>query len=209
MRKLLSVLLLMSAFALPVSLQAANNDILHEVGTPQICFADHAGDFLPSADADDLQQGTPDTVELELAGVTDAAAEESAKCDLGSDRAMAYSVMASIQIQATPTTGDVIEFYWGASPDPEVDDANPGYLTGVDQAYTGTPGTLAEGVAQLIFIGSLVCTADAGIQKQHIGVFSPSERYGILVVKNECGATLDADDIESHVVFNPIVTEVQ
>ena len=185
------------------------NEILVKVGT-QFSFADHAGDFGPTA-ANDLEQGTPINVQLITASVADAAARESAKLDFGAVRAKRYSLMGAVEMAATPVTGDVIELYWCASPDPTAANGNPGYCTGADAAYTGSPATLAEGVAQLIFIGAFVCSADgtAIVQIQQIGVFSPPERYGSLVVKNESGAAFHSDDVETHFVLNPIIDEVQ
>ena len=42
-----------------------------------------------------------------------------------------------------------------------------------------------------------------------VGIFSPPERYGSLIVKNESGAAFHSDDVESHIVFDPIVPEIQ
>src|SRR3990172_401487 len=70
-------------------------------GTPeQICFADHAGDFSPTA-ANNLQFSTPTTCQLSLANVADAAARQSTKVDLGADRAPAYQVRAAFELAAT------------------------------------------------------------------------------------------------------------
>lgn len=183
------------------------NEVLQKVGT-QIVFADHAGDFSPT-DANDLRQGTPVNVQLITASLADVAARESAKVDLGATRARQYSVIAALELAATPTTGEVMEFYWCASPDAIAANGNPGYCSGSDAAFTGTPATLVEAVKQLIFIGTLICSADAIVQIQNVSVFSPPERHGILVIKNEAGAAFHADDVETHIVMNPIVDEVQ
>lgn len=184
------------------------NEVLLKVGT-QISFADHtSGDFNPSA-ANDLQQGTPTEVELELASVGDDAARESDQVDLGEKRARSYSVMAAIEWSTAPDTGEAVEFYWAASPDSTAANGNPGYVTGSEGAYSGGVATLDEGLDQLEFIGVLKCSADATTQIQHIGTFTPPERYGTLVVVNRSGQSFDTDDIQSHVVFNPIVDEIQ
>jgi hypothetical protein len=81
-------------------------------GTPkQISFADHAGDFSPTA-ANTLEVGTPTDCQLSLASVADGAARQSAKVDLGTERAEVYKVRAAFELAATPTAGDVIELYW-------------------------------------------------------------------------------------------------
>lgn len=196
------------------------NEVLLKVGT-QICFADHAspdygsggeGDFSPTA-ANDLQQGTPTKVLLEFedtgVGVVDGAARESAKVDLGPTRAAAYAIKACIEFAATPTAGDVVELYWNASPDATAANGNMGGATGSDGAYPSS-GTLADLVKQLELIGVFVCVGASGVQIADCGVFSPSERYGSLIVKNESGIGFFAtDDAESHIVFNPIVDEIQ
>lgn len=185
------------------------NEVLQKVGT-QIVFADHAGDFAPAA-ANSLEQGTPTDVQLSLASVADTAARQSAKVDLGATRARSYAVKAAFELAATPTAGEVIELYWAASPDSVAANGNPGGCSGSDAAYTGYSSNLADSVQQLELIGVFVCTAQATptIQIADCGVFSPSEQYGSLVVKDESGAAFHTDDVESHVVFNPIVDEVQ
>ncbi len=196
-------------FAMSSSVFSAN-EVLHKTGT-QLSFADHATDFSCGTAANCLEQGTPTDVQLDLTSVADAGARESDQVDLGATRAMEYTVMAAVEMAATPTTGEVIEFYWNASPDATAANGNTGYTTGSDAAYTGTPATLAEGVAQLIFIGALVCSADSTttVQIQTVGVFSPPERYGSLVVKNEAGAAFHSDAVETHIVMTPKITEVQ
>jgi hypothetical protein len=56
-----------------------------------------------------------------------------------------------------------------------------------------------------------VCSSDATgtVQVAEVGTFSPPERYGTLVVKNESGAAFHSDDVESHVVFDPVIPEIQ
>lgn len=183
-------------------------------GTPQqMVFADHAGDFSPTA-ANDLRvssDGSNETdVQMILASLADGAARESDKCDLGAHFAREYHVRAAFEIAADPTAGDIIELYWAPSQDSTAANGNPGGVTGSDAAYTGY-GTLSEAVPQLIFIGAFVCSSDATgtVQAGEVGRFAPPERYGTLVVKNESGAAFHSDDVESHVVFDPIVPEIQ
>lgn len=183
-------------------------DITVEVGT-QICFADHAGDFSPAAGTS-LEQGTPTDVQLSLASVADAAAQQSAKVDLGANRARLYSVVAAFELAATPTAGDIIELYWAPSPDATAGNGNPGGIAGSDSAYSGYSSNLAASVKQLIYIGAFVCTAQATgtVQVAFVGLLVPPERYGTLVVKNESNAAFHSDDVECHVVFNPILDDV-
>jgi len=178
----------------------------------QFIFADHAGDFSPTANTSLVQSGST-SVELELTGLTDTAGRESNKQDLGATRAARYSVTASLEFATAPTTGDVVEFYWAPSPDPSAANGNPAGILGVDAAAPSGDAsiTLVELVAQCQFIGTFVCTADAGpiIQTAYVGIFSPSERYGILVVKNESAVTMETDDVEIHISMTEILDEIQ
>lgn len=185
------------------------NEILLKVGT-QICFADHGADFAGGAAKTSLEQ-TPTDVQIDTTSLADGAGRESAKVDLGATRAAQYSVMASMEFAATPITGDLVELYWAPSPDAVAANGNPQNIDGVDAAAPSGVGTLAELVRVCQFIGVFICTNDptAAIQTAYVGTFSPAERYGILIVKNESGAAFHSDAVETHIVFNPIIDEVQ
>lgn len=188
--------------------------IQEQDGTPkQIVFGDHAGDFSPAAGVDlrDATSGNRTTCQLSLASVADGAARQSAKVDLGENRAPAYIVRAAIEIAATPTAGDVIELYWAPSQSSTAATANPGGVSGSDAAYAGYSANLAAAVKQLQLIGHVVCTTQATgtVQQAIVGILEPDCRYGSLVVKNESGAALHSDDVDSHVVFDPICPEIQ
>lgn len=186
-------------------------------GSPkQICFANHGGDFSPAA-ANDLRittDGTKETdAEFVLLNLADGAAAQSAKVDLGEHRASKYAVTAALEMQvAAATAGGIVEFYWNPSPSSTAANANCGGADGTASSYSGYSSDLDEAVDQLQRIGVMVMTDDAvdSLQIGFVGTFSPIHRYGSLVVKNECGQTIcDTDDIESHVVMNPIVDESQ
>lgn len=186
------------------------NEVLLKVGT-QISFADHGTDFVGGAAKTSLEQGTPTDVQIDLTSVADTAGRESAKVDLGATRAAEYSVMASMEFAATPVTGELVELYWAPSPDATAANGNPMNIDGADAAAPSGIGTLAELVDVCQFIGAFVCTNDptTAVQTGYVGKFSPAERYGILIVKNESGAAFHSDAVETHIVFNPIVDEVQ
>ena len=184
-------------------------------GTPkQICFADHAADFSPTA-ANDLRVSTDGSkeldVQLDMTSVADGAARQSTKVDLGAKWANGYYVRAAFELAATPVAGDVVELYWAPSPSATAANANAANVTGADSAYAGYSANLAAAVKQLIHIGDFVCTAQATatVQVAEVGVFVPPERYGSLVVKNESAAAFHSDAVETHVVFDPIVDEFQ
>ncbi len=174
----------------------------------QISFATHAS-YVPTTN-NVIEIGTPTEVEMSLLNLADTAAVQSAKADLGVVRAKWYVLTPCIEYQvAAPTTGTFVEFYWAASGQSGAAVGNPGYATGADGAYTGTPATLAEGLAQLVFLGNLIVSADLEFQIADVIVFSPTHRYGSLIVKNETGQTIcDTDIVESAVVLTPIVDDI-
>lgn len=184
-------------------------------GTPkQIVFADHANDFSPTA-ANDLRISTDgsneDDYALQLADVADDAARQSAKADLGENRAAEYVVRAALEFAATPTAGETVNLFWAPSQSSTAANGNPGNVSGSDAAYDGYSANLDASLPQLEFIGPLVVTAQTTptVQVAEVGVFAPSQRYGSLVVVNRSGAALHSDDVESHVVFDPIIPEQQ
>lgn len=192
----------------------ANKVLVQEIDAtpPQITFADFAGDFLPTATNDLRHASAIDTeAQLSLASLADTAARQSAKVDLSANRAREYHVRAAFEFAATPVAGDVVELYWAPSQHATAGTGNAANVTGVDAAYSGYSSNLGASVLQLQFIGVFICTAQATgtIQVAEVGVFSPPERYGSLIVKNEAGAAFHSDDVESHVVFDPIIPEIQ
>lgn len=186
------------------------NEVLIKVGT-QISFADHATDFVGGAAKTSLEQAGATDVQIDLTSLADTAGRESAKVDLGATRAARYSVMVAFEMAATPTVGEIIELYWAPSPDATAANGNPMEIDGVDAAAPSGIGTLAELVRVCQLIGVFVCNDDitGSVQGGFVGVFSPAERHGILIVKNESGAAFHSDAVETHIVFNPIVDEVQ
>lgn len=186
------------------------NEVLRKTGT-QISFADHGTDFIGGAAKSSLEQAGATDVQIDLTTLGSAAGRESAKFDFGATRAAQYSCMAAIESDATGfTTGQTIDFYLASSPDATAANGNPGQIDGVDAAAPSGYGVLAELLLQCAFIGSLVIENTVStVQVGHVGVFSPPERYGILIVVNNGGQAFIADAVEHHVVFNPIVDEIQ
>lgn len=191
---------------------ATNQVLIKDAATTtpkQISFATHAS--YVAATNNVIEIGTPTEVEMSLLDLADNAAVQSTKADLGAVRASRYVVTCCLEYQvAAPTTGTFVTFFWSASGQSGAAVGNPGYATGADGAYTGTPATLAEGIAQLVRIGFLEVSADLEFQIADIGVFSPKHRYGSLIVLNETGQKIaDTDIIESAVVLTPITTDIQ
>lgn len=180
-------------------------------GTPaQICFRDST-DFTAPAAASDLRIGSPTLVQFDMTSVANNGYRQSDKADLGSKYAVAYKVRAALEFAATPTAGNVCEFYWAPSGTITASNDNAGGVSGADSAYTGYSSNGDASVKQLDFIGNFVCTAQATgtVQIAEVGILCPSHRYGTLVVKNASGASMHSDMAEMNVVFDPIVDEAQ
>lgn len=176
------------------------DNVLVQNGTA-IVFADMT-DHSP-ATANNL--GTR-TAQIDLTGVADDAYRQSDKVDLGAIRAEVYAVKAAIEIAATPTAGEVIEFWWSPSPSGTAGTANSGGASGVDSAYTGYSSNGDASIKQCQFIGDFVCTAQATgtVQLADVGSFRPKHRYGSLIICNRSGAALHSDAVEMSVLLSPI-----
>ena len=182
------------------------SDVSLTVGQ-QILF-NVAGSYSPAA-LNNLEVGTATDVAFDLTSVAAAEAEGSVQADLGANRAPEYAVHAAIEMAVAPVTGTTFDFYWAPSVNATAGSGNPGYVTGTSAAYTGTPGTLAEGLKQLMFIGSMVMGADATatIQMAFIAVFAPPTRYGSLIVVNNTAQATHNDVVEQAVSFTPTIPQ--
>lgn len=178
------------------------NPILQYNGTP-IVFADIADDFGDSP--------FPGTDQLTLASLASTAAVQSDKVDLGEKRAVRFDVTHRPEFDAAPSSGNVVSLHWAPSVAAAAAVANPGGVVGAAGAYTGTAGdSLADSIAQLDLIGTLVCTSDlATVVQQQTFTYFPKCRYGTLVVWNKADQAFEGDDIEMSVIFMPVIDEVQ
>lgn len=177
------------------------NEVLLKQGTAVVLadVTDYAGD------------GGTRTDQIDLTSIANNAARQSAKVDLGALRAPRHAVTGAMEVDVAPASGTVIELYWGPSTHATAATANPGGLSGSDAAYSGTSGdSLDDSLKQLDFIGAIVCTSDAdpALQIQTF-VYSPTTRYGCLVVYNKSGQAFVADAIEMFVTFTPLIDEIQ
>jgi hypothetical protein len=185
-------------------------------GTPkQIVFADHAGDFSPTA-ANDLRKTTDGSQELDvqlaIASVANAAYRQSTKFDFGALYADEYDIRGAIEHAATPTAGNAWDLYLSYSTSATAGTANAGAASGSDSAFTGYSSNAAAAVKQMHYIGSLICTAQATGTVQVMEAqnsFSPKARYASLIILNGSGAAVHSDDVECNIVFNPVVLENQ
>lgn len=187
------------------------NEILLKVGA-QIRFC-VAGSFSPADAGTNWTIGTPTDAAITLAGVANGAGRQSIKIDLGATRAKAYEVLGCVDFtDETPSATGTVDYYWAPSTSGTGANGNVAGNSGADAACPdGALGsiTLAEFLKQCQWIGQLPCHDGASVQNGLVGVFSPSSRYGQLIVVNNSGDAFEADDVEMHQVFNPIVDEVQ
>lgn len=153
------------------------------------------------------------TYDIDLAGLSAAAARQSIKADLGNPRPQMYAVDAAIEIETDPAAGGAIGFYWAHSESATAAMGNMGHASGADGAYAATAGyTLSELLLHLQFIGSLpaaVQNDSDGVQVGHVGVFTPRARYGSLIVVNNTSVALHADSVEMAVRFMPLFDDIQ
>lgn len=176
------------------------------VGTP-IILADTT-DHAP-ATANNL--GTR-TDQIDLTSVANGAARQSAKIDFGANRSPLWNLAAAVELAATPTAGNTIEFWLAPSNSGTAATANPGGVSGSDAAYTGYSSNLDASIKQLMFLGAMTVTAQATGTVQidmAIAQFSPPERYGTLVVYNKSGAAFHSDMVETSIAVTPIEHQVQ
>jgi len=185
------------------------NEVLQKVGT-QLSFADHATDFVGGATKTSIEVAGTD-VQIDLTGLAAAAGRESAFFDFGATRARRYSILATLEFATAPVTGQVVNLYLAPTSNSVAANGNIQSIDGVDAAAPSGHSTLQELIDACMWIGSLVCSADATATVQNIsgGTFSPPERYGILIVVNNTDDAIHSDAVECNIVFNPIVDEVQ
>jgi hypothetical protein len=184
-------------------------------GTPkQIVFADHAADFNPTA-ANDLRKTTDGSQELDVqlstASLANGSYRQSAKFDFGENWATEYQCRGAFELAATPTAGRTINCFLAYSQSATAGTGNSGNASGSDAAYTGYSSNAAAAVLQLHQISAFVVTGQAAATVQEIEgwTFAPRGRYACLIVQNDVGSAFDSDDIQTHIVLNPVPLEVQ
>ena len=177
------------------------NEVLQKTGTPIV--------FANTTDYSSTGSGYTRTAQIDLTSLANAAARQSAKVDLGATRAVQYAVAVGIELDVAPTAGNAVNFYWSASHSVTAGTGNDAGASGADGAYNAA--SEAEWLKQAIFLGSLICTADAAttVQRQTIGIFSPPNRYGQVIVQNSSGQAFEGDAVEMYIALVPIVDEIQ
>ena len=191
------------------------NQIYQRRGTLKCITFGVAAEYSPVA-ANTIEDGTVLDVAMDIngaGGIANNEARASAKADLGdgSDIWSPEFIVLTCMEYFSPPTGGSIDFYWAASSNATALNGNPGFVTGSDADYTGTPATLAEVLPQLEYIGSLIPTLDTEFQLGVVGILRPTLRYGCLVVHNNgTGVAIAATDaVETATVFIPTIPELQ
>jgi hypothetical protein len=193
----------------------ANEVLVKTAGTPTIISFNVTGDYSPADSGTDwiADQAADTNVALTLSAVANGAGQQSAKADLGALRAAQYAVYGCVDFTGeTPTAGNTVDYYWAPSTSGTAANSNvAGNSGGNAAAPDGALGsiTLAEFVKQCQYIGSLVIHDGGSVQNGFVGIFSPAERYGQLVVVNSSGDAFEADNVEHCQVFVPLTDEVQ
>lgn len=143
---------------------------------------------------------------ITMTSVANGAARESVKIDMGATIGQLIAVKAEVEIAATPTAGATVDLYWNPSDSATAGTDNCGGCSGTDAAYAGYSSNLVASLKQLVFIGSLVTTAQATatVQKGFVGTFRLPQRYGSLVVVNNSGAAIHSSATNIQFIFTPI-----
>ena len=155
------------------------------------------------------------TDQIDLTSLADAGARQSAKIDLAVSAALMaarYDVDVSLEFAVAPADDTFVDIYVGFSHHATVGTGNPGGLSGVDAAYSGTTGsTLDESLLQLRHIGRFFPTNDATavVLQQQIGSFVAEGRYAMFVIDNSSGQALHSDAVEMAIRVAGMALEVQ
>lgn len=190
----------------------ATNEVLVKQGT-QIVFG-AAASWNPADNGTNFAVGDAITDEMGMSAVANGAGVQSIKIDLGATRAARYSVFAVVDFTGeTPTSGKGVEYYWAPSASGTQATGNIAGNSGADAALVDGPTTtgitVGEFAHQCQQIGVLIVTDDATVQAGYVGTFSPAERYGQMILVNNGGDVFEADEVEMHIVMNPIIDDIQ
>jgi len=183
------------------------NDVLRKAGT-EIIIGD--SDCNPTAGVGLTGTETTDFTFLNLLTAT---LGQSVKFSFSTPWGTRWRVVAGLEFDSAPTAGLAVNFYIGYSDSATAANENPGNLSGAAGAYQGYGADAASGVEalkQLIYVGTLICTADADVQVAEIGIITPTADNACLVIENNSGQTIaDTDGIETSVHIIEIIDEIQ
>lgn len=143
---------------------------------------------------------------ITLASLSNGSYRQGAKLDLGATFATRYAVYLDAELAATPSAGSTIDLWAAPSSSGTAGTDNGGGVSGTDAAYSGYSSNAAASVPQLVFIGSLVVTAQATttVQKGFVGIYTPVQRYVSPVLLNGSGAAFHSSDTSCQIRFVPL-----
>lgn len=173
-----------------------------------------AGSVIVIADSTDYSPAANNnlgtrTHQMDLTDLAAGDAWQTEKFDFGVSRALSKYAKGAFEFATGVVAGEKVAVYLAASFSATAAVGNPGGVTGVSGAYTGTAGsTLTESLPQLQFIGNFNVTDDsaATVQQARIGKFSPPERYGSLVIVNLTSGAFHSDMDETSIALSDIDT---
>lgn len=147
---------------------------------------------------------------ITMTSVSNAAARQSVKANFGATRARFFDVFAEVELAATPTAGSLIDLYLNPSGSNTAGTDNMANCSGTDAAYSGYSSNLTASLPQLLYIGSLVCTAQATatVQKGYVGRIQIPQQYGSLVVVNNSGAAFHSSATNIVFRFVPVADTI-
>ncbi len=191
----------------------AAGDLRQGIGTPQIRFIAAAG-FSPADAGTDMTIGTPTDITITRASLGVAAARQSNKGDLGALFATGFSVYGVVDFTGETPAAGTIDYYWASSFHATQATGNTAGNSGVDAAAPGGALgsiTLAEFLLICDYIGSFAVHDGASVQGPALvnPRWFPPTRYGQLIEVNNSADIYEADEVEVHTVFNPLVPNVE
>lgn len=170
--------------------------------------------FSPAAAGTNFTIGSPTDVALTLAALASAAGRQSAKTDLGATMAPRYAVYCAVNYTGeTPSATGRITLYWMPSASTTAGTGNIGGTNGTDAAApAGGLGSITLAELQLMaqYIGDLMTHDGAAVQNGLVNpAFSPTSRYGQILLVNNGGDSFHNSNTDSAVWLTEILDEVQ
>lgn len=105
-----------------------------------------------------------------------------------------------------------MSFYVGFSSLSTAASGNPGNLSGADAVWTGYSNDIATASNHLQFVGALaasITTSTTVPQVKDVGVFTPTDRYVMVVAINGTSQPLSTSTTLNTVSIIPVMDEVQ
>lgn len=142
---------------------------------------------------------------ITMDSTANAAAREGAKGDLGATFGVLYAAKLEAEFASAPTAGNRVDVYWNPSNSGTAGTNNVGGCSGTDAAYAGYSSNLAASLPQLIYIGSMIVTAQgtATVQKARVGFFTPPTRYGSPVIVNNSAVGWVSNSTNTQLILTP------